>query len=178
MVIYVKAPAIVVVPAPKVRKSPVQPEKRVIWDSKLDGVLIKLWNEGQSASFIGRALGVSRCSVIGRKDRLAKSGVKLAPRISFGRRKKTAMSPPKPRKPRYKVAPPKKPKVNLGPQPPTPPPVDDTVGLVPFNKVRMDQCKWIAGDPKRTPIVECCGKPVAAIGKPYCAAHMTRAYNQ
>lgn len=180
MVIYVKLPAIAVQPKQAaVRKSPAQPKKRTIWDSQLDALLITLWNEGQSASFIGRALGVSRCSVIGRKDRLAKQGQEFAKKVSYGR-KKTAMSPRASKPPRYKVAPPKKKaKVDLGgPQPPAPLPIDDTVGLVPFHTIAMDQCKWIVGDPKKVPIIECCGKPVAGLGKPYCASHMVRAYNQ
>ena len=128
------------------------------WTEERVEELKRLWETGKSASEIGKILGVSKNSVVGKAHRL-KLQARPSP-IRRGTTTKPKVSQPKqPPKPRVEVAP--------APPPPQPQP-----------QVRRDgkgpKCLWPIGDPGE-PDFHFCEAP-AVPGKPYCAEHCARAY--
>jgi GcrA cell cycle regulator len=131
---------------------------------------MRLWEAGRSASEIGRLLGVSKNSVVGKAHRM-----KLQARPSPIKRgsapqvrrvavaaipKPAAQAPAAPRPPVARVAAP-------APAPRPARPVARANGKGP-------NCLWPIGDPGDQDF-HFCGAP-AVPGKPYCDEHCARAY--
>lgn len=129
------------------------------WTEERVSELTRLWESGHSASAIGKILGVSKNSVVGKAHRL-----KLQSRPSPIRRDPNAK--PKPRT-RVKVAPPKAP-IAVGPR--------ETVVARPVRRRSEGarSCLWPIGDPGDTDFRFCGADAVA--GKPYCEEHCAKAY--
>lgn len=127
------------------------------WTDERVAELKRLWETGKSASEIGKILGVSKNSVVGKAHRL-----KLKSRPSPIRRTPFVKPKAAPRK-----EPPKpQPQVIHEPAPlPAPRPI---VG------VKGPKCLWPIGDPGDTDFHFCEAPAVA--GKPYCPQHCARAY--
>jgi len=133
---------------------------------------MRLWEAGRSASEIGRLLGVSKNSVVGKAHRM-----KLKARPSPIKRGAS------PQVRRVAVAPLSKPAV----QPPTAPKVavPQAAAPAPAPAARPSRtvaraggkgpnCLWPIGDPGDQDF-HFCGAP-AVPGKPYCDEHCARAY--
>ncbi len=142
------------------------------WTEERVAELMRLWEAGRSASEIGRLLGVSKNSVVGKAHRM-----KLAARPSPIKRSSggpTRRTPPPPiAKPAMRVE--SQPKVE---RPVMPPPAAPSVRR-PAAAVRRSggkgpSCLWPIGDPGDADF-HFCGAPAVA-GKPYCAEHCARAY--
>lgn len=141
-----------------------------MWTEERDQTLISLWDAGESITSIGAQLGVSRCAVSGRMSRLRQAGVNLPARKIVP---KVARRPRRPRKPPVTVAKPKP--MKPAPLPPIPPVTSDSPSIL---SIGSHQCRfpmWDHSEPSthESPL---CGAP--AHGKPYCPAHMKRAYRK
>lgn len=123
------------------------------WTDERISDLIRLWDAGHSASYIGKVLGVSKNAVIGKAHRL-----KLPPRPSPIRRT------PGPRAPRPAPLVKRQPKVR--PTRPAFRPSRPRDGAA--------SCLWPIGDPGE-PEFHFCGAETVP-GKPYCLEHCARAY--
>lgn len=146
----------------------------VTWNETRIEELKKLWEQGLSASAIGKALGVSKNAVVGKAHRL-----KLPARPSPIRRgarpvvKRVAALPPKPitmpglrhnaRSTSLQTS-----LVNL---PPATPPAMMTRRAVARG---VKSCLWPLGDPGASDFHFCNGEVVP--GKSYCAEHCQKAY--
>ncbi len=130
------------------------------WTEERVAELIRLWETGKSASEIGRILGVSKNSVVGKAHRL-----KLKSRPSPIRRDGSVP------KPRSKV-------VRESLRTPTPTPVAPKPVERPRPVLRRrgkgPGCLWPIGDPGEADFHFCGAEAVA--GKPYCSEHCARAY--
>jgi GcrA cell cycle regulator len=129
---------------------------------------MRLWEAGRSASEIGRLLGVSKNSVVGKAHRM-----KLKARPSPIKRGVT----PQARRPAVATVPkaaaqaaPAPKKVQDRPVPPAPRPAR-TVARA---HGKGPSCLWPIGDPGDEDF-HFCGEP-AVPGKPYCDEHCARAY--
>jgi len=143
------------------------------WTEERVAELMRLWEAGRSASEIGRLLGVSKNSVVGKAHRM-----KLAARPSPIKRGGSATG----RRPAAPAAP--KPAVRVAAQPKIERPVAAPAPAA--AEVRRQaptirraggkgpNCLWPIGDPG-DPDFHFCGAP-AVPGKPYCAEHCARAY--
>ena len=142
------------------------------WTNERVAELMRLWEAGRSASEIGRLLGVSKNSVVGKAHRM-----KLKARPSPIKRGAS------PQVRRVAVAPLSKPAV----QPPTAPKVavPQAAAPAPAPAARPSRtvaraggkgpnCLWPIGDPGDQDF-HFCGAP-AVPGKPYCDEHCARAY--
>lgn len=120
-----------------------------------------LWAEGYSCSQIARQLGgVSRCSVIGKANRLG-----LQARRVTGNGGWRALPGPKPSR------------LDLPPPPPIieePPLVLEDGRHVTTMMLSDSTCKWPCGDPAARDFHYCGFKP--RLGGPYCEAHYSKAY--
>lgn len=121
------------------------------WTPDRIKTLMALWEEGHPTSEIGRRLGVTKNSVVGKVHRLG-----LKKRQSPIRQ---ASSAPRPKPIKTKTA-----KVAIKP---------------PAESVKMEEltssmCCWPEGEPG-TDELHFCGHPVME-DKPYCEAHCARAY--
>lgn len=126
------------------------------WTDERVAELIRLWEAGQSASAIGKILGVSKNSVVGKAHRM-----KLRARPSPIKRDIVRKAVVKP----TSIVPRKQ--VQIAPRPVAPRPAPRRTGKGPH-------CLWPIGDPG-TPEFHFCGSD-AVEGKPYCKAHCARAY--
>ena len=143
------------------------------WTEERVAELMRLWEAGRSASEIGRMLGVSKNSVVGKAHRM-----KLAARPSPIKRG-TGTSPR-----RAAVSPAPKPVVRVEPQPKVERPVPAAPAVQPAVRRaapaarrasgKGPNCLWPIGDPGDEDF-HFCGAP-AVPGKPYCAEHCARAY--
>ena len=125
------------------------------WNEENTKRLRELWNEGvMSATLIGRELGCSRHSVIGKAQRL-----KLEPRTAFMRAEIKGSQSRIKLKP-FKLEPP--PEVAL---------VKDEKLPVYIGNLKSWHCRWPEED-----IMYYCGKPIR-IGS-YCRDHAAIAYRQ
>jgi len=128
------------------------------WTEERVAELTKLWESGYSASQIGKILGVSKNSVVGKAHRM-----KLKSRPSPIKR--DGIRKARPRKKPVLITP------KAAPQPavPRPAPIIErrTTGKGP-------KCLWPIGDPG-DPDFHFCGCD-AEPGKPYCAPHCAVAY--
>lgn len=132
-------------------------------DEKIDE-LAKLWDQGLSASVIGKKLGVSKNAVVGKAHRLklpARPSPIKRDGSSAPRRRVLNIRPqvePAPAPSRYE-APPEKEKA-------------------PPRRVRAaagtQSCVWPIGDPGEADFHFCAAPAVP--GKPYCAEHCAKAY--
>lgn len=132
------------------------------WTDERISELARLWDTGQSASVIGRLLGVSKNAVVGKAHRM-----RLASRPSPIRQERRAPSRrriPILTKPLDKSIPVPAPIAEPAP-PPRPAVTKDLKGA---------KCLWPYGDPRDSDF-HFCGSG-AIEGKPYCAEHCARAY--
>lgn len=142
------------------------------WTPERIQVLIALWNEGHSTSEIGRRLGITKNSVVGKVHRLGlkkraspiRSGSTLttkAPSMRPARvRTETPAPAPAENAPAAEAAPaPQKKKTN---------------GIVRLEALRPGMCSWPVGEPGAEDF-HFCGDEVVP-EKPYCADHCARAY--
>ncbi|WP_193370216.1 GcrA family cell cycle regulator [Pelagibius marinus] len=140
------------------------------WTEERVAELMRLWEAGRSASEIGRLLGVSKNSVVGKAHRM-----KLKARPSPIKRgatpqvrrsavaampKPTTQAPAAPKQVQERTAAP-------APAPRPSRPVARSNGKGP-------SCLWPIGDPGDQDF-HFCGEP-AVPGKPYCDEHCARAY--
>jgi len=147
------------------------------WTDERIDQLTELWGAGQSASQIGKALGMSKNAVIGKAHRL-----KLPPRPS-PIRKERSTSRPKPRSvPRLQTAAPPPPEA-VPPAPVRPEAaalrrVIETVPRIVRRPARRANggpgCLWPIGDPGDADFHFCGDSSVP--GKPYCDEHCAKAY--
>ena len=143
------------------------------WTEERVAELMRLWEAGRSASEIGRMLGVSKNSVVGKAHRM-----KLAARPSPIKR--GTGTPTR----RPAVSPVSKPVVRAETQPKVervaPVAQVQPAARRPAPMVRRaaagkgPNCLWPIGDPGDADF-HFCGAP-AVPGKPYCAEHCARAY--
>lgn len=140
------------------------------WTEERVAELMRLWEAGRSASEIGRLLGVSKNSVVGKAHRMKlkarpspiKRGV--APAI-----RRTA--PPPMARPAVQVQPAPK---QIQTRPVAPAPAQRAMGTVARANGKGPNCLWPIGDPGDRDF-HFCGAPAVA-GKPYCDEHCARAY--
>ena len=125
------------------------------WTDERVADLKRLWETGKSASEIGKILGVSKNSVVGKAHRLQLRG-RPSPirRISLPKVKVKARPEPAPSRPVIVAQ-------------PAPLPRPRRAGKGP-------KCLWPIGDPGEPDFHFCEGQAVP--GKPYCAEHCARAY--
>jgi len=126
------------------------------WTEERVAELQKLWDTGKSASEIGKILGVSKNSVVGKAHRL-----KLTARPSPIRRGCVT-------KPKRKMMP-----VQIK-SPVEVAPVREPVIPRRHHSGKGPKCSWPIGDPG-DPGFHFCEEP-SAPGKPYCSTHCARAY--
>lgn len=143
------------------------------WTDTDIAMMQRLWKEGQSATEIGKRLGVSRNAVLGKLHRLAVQDSPDGKPVKPARVKK--QRPP---------APPRKPKVKLVPPAPKPVPlaavqfVDDSIIkphplLVKLFDLGNNHCRWPVEGEKADTLF--CGHDTHE-GKVYCAYHCRMAY--
>lgn len=142
--------------------------------------LRRLWAEGVTTLAIGREMGRSRNSVVGKAHRL-----ELAPRPSPIGRKRGEVREAKPRPVVVRAAPspnwvrlPRLAPVQIaamGRRPPAPPPPSPPPGPPQAPVAGQGTCQWpVSADrPWRF-----CGAPVAAFGCPYCDTHVAIAWHR
>lgn len=157
------------------------------WTPERTNALIALWDEGHSTAEIGRRLGVTKNSVVGKVHRLrlpkrgspihSSSGRSEAPislpraPISRGHANPRPTASPQSRSaPATAVAAqpqpqPIVPKVEYEPMP---------TNVINLSALTSDMCSWPIGDPG-TDGFRFCGRS-AVTGKPYCAEHCSIAY--
>jgi GcrA cell cycle regulator len=123
------------------------------WTSDRIKTLMALWAEGISTLEIGRRLGVTKNSVVGKVHRL-------------GLPKRQSPISSSPRTPRVT-----KPTAPIRIRPQT---VPISANMVKMEKLTIGMCKWPEGEPGHEDF-RFCGQP-AIEGKPYCAGHCARAY--
>jgi GcrA cell cycle regulator len=134
------------------------------WSPERDAALVQLWaDRSLSAAEIGRRLGVSKSSVLGRSHRL-----RLPARASPIRRGEG----PKVRQPRpaRSTLPPEK----MAPAPKPASPVPQPPEPVTAVERLQGPCCWPIGHPG-TQQFSFCGE-LSRPGKPYCEKHCQRAY--
>lgn len=146
------------------------------WTAERISELSKLWDQGLSASEIGKALGVSKNAVVGKAHRL-----KLPARPSPIKRG----GPSKPRTNKPALTPPRQTAASKMECRPVKPLIDE-----PEHELRSpilnrrsarssaatgsSKCLWPIGDPGDKDF-HFCGEPSVS-GKPYCEEHCQRAY--
>ena len=137
------------------------------WTEERVAELMRLWEAGRSASEIGRLLGVSKNSVVGKAHRM-KLKARPSP-IKRGGSPSVRRTPVAPiAKPAVQVQPAPKPvEARPAAQAPVRRPVARANGKGP-------NCLWPIGDPGDQDF-HFCGAP-AVPGKPYCDEHCARAY--
>jgi len=136
----------------------------VEWTPDRIKILIAHWEEGLPTSEIGRRLGVTKNSVVGKVHRLG-----LKKRQSPIRQAAAGTAQPRKSKPQIKNAAAKTESVAPAPRPARP-----TGDVVRLEELTGSMCCWPEGEPG-TPNFYFCGEP-AISDKPYCASHCARAY--
>lgn len=136
------------------------------WTREQDALLAQLWDTGQSGSQIGKQLGVSRCSILGRARRIG-----LPPRIS---EESKAFTRPRRKASKFNfgtVAAKPKPKPVLAPEPFV---SRETIVTPEHERVRFEvleqfdrRCRYPHGD--EPPYTYCGAKAVR--GQPWCPTH-------
>ena len=145
-------------------KNPIQIEG---WDAERVAQLIKLFNDGLSASQIARQLGMkSRNAVIGKLHRLRRVGM-VGASINAPHKPTASSARPKvwhlARNIKARRVPPPKPIVYAKPT---------SQFAVTLADIKPDQCKFISGDRRPGDMADApmCGAPTIK-GKPYCSHH-------
>ena len=123
------------------------------WTPDRIKTLMALWAEGISTLEIGRRLGVTKNSVVGKVHRL-------------GLPKRQSPINSSPRTPRVTKT--------TKPVRIIPPTVPISADMVKMEDLTAGMCKWPEGEPDHEDF-RFCGQP-AIEGKPYCAGHCARAY--
>lgn len=142
------------------------------WTDEIIARLRLLWDEGLSTAEIGRRLGISKNSVVGKAHRLdlparpspIRRGATPAPRATPRRASGSTLPP---------LAMPAAPVVVEVPRPAPPRPVLIAAGAS-RPSPRVPACCWPIGEPG-TPNFRFCGDPAMA-NKPYCQPHAEIAY--
>jgi len=127
--------------------------------SEFEQWLVAAWNDGASATELGRQARLTRNAIIGRVHRLAKKGVEIRTR---------APATPRVRAPR----PPRLPKIKPEPRQIEAP--LDPEFAVRVIEARDGHCCWPFGDPQLDEF-RYCGRPRFE-GHPYCEGHCRDAY--
>jgi GcrA cell cycle regulator len=141
------------------------------WTDERINELTRLWEQGLSASEIGKMLGVSKNAVVGKAHRL-----NLPARPSPIKRGAN----PKPRTPKAPIRTPDRRAQIGGRQAPVPRSLEPEAAPPPAIKKRIvarsgaSACLWPIGDPGDNDF-HFCGEP-AVSGKPYCEEHCAKAY--
>lgn len=141
------------------------------WSDAENQMLRALWTQGHSAAEIGRRMGRSKNSIVGRAHRLD-----LDERPSPIRRKPGSYLKPPPSVPRV-VGPTLPPLVSYVPPTPMPRPVMTVPPPPPpavFRRRPSISCCWPIGEPG-TKAFRFCGDP-SVPGRPYCGEHANLAY--
>ena len=129
------------------------------WPDQTIADLLALWEEGLSASTIGRRIGKSKNAVIGKAHRL---GLPSRP---------TPIQPPAPPKPQpvrvKRTSLPSLPSVAAAPVVHIPSPRP--------SRMARETCRWVLSAPGERPLLFCEDAAVS-YNKPYCAAHCALAY--
>jgi len=136
----------------------------VEWTPDRIKILIAHWEEGLPTSEIGRRLGVTKNSVVGKVHRLG-----LKKRQSPIRQSAAGTAQPKKAKAKAKVATPKTETVAQAPKVKRP-----TGEVIRLEELTGSMCCWPEGEPG-TQDFYFCGEP-SVPEKPYCAEHCARAY--
>ena len=149
------------------------------WTNERIGELTKLWEQGLSASEIGKALGVSKNAVVGKAHRLnlparpspIKRGGSSKPRSG-----KPTLMTPKPHGTKVTASSlhcrPAKPLVEEPEREPRRSPILNRRAT--RTASGSSECLWPIGDPGDKDF-HFCGEPSVS-GKPYCEAHCAKAY--
>lgn len=139
------------------------------WTNERVAELMRLWEAGRSASEIGRLLGVSKNSVVGKAHRMKlKARPSPIKRGSAPQMRRTVAPVPKPA---VQAPAPAKP---VQPQAAAPAPARRPARPVARASGKGPNCLWPIGDPGDQDF-HFCGAPAVA-GKPYCDEHCARAY--
>ena len=134
------------------------------WTDQQIAVLREAWDEGLSCAAIGRKLGVSANSIVGKAHRI---NLPARPSPIYGGPRTGPRKPPPPvRTPAKKTLPPL-PSLAVAPPPPPPPTPRLTSSHGP-------PCCWPIGHPG-TKAFRYCDDP-SEPGKPYCLNHCKLAY--
>ena len=139
----------------------------MIWNQEAILELRRLWSEGHSTAEIGRRMGISKNTVVGKAGRL-----ELDARPSPIRRRADP-TPSCPRASRSTLPPlaniPARPAIAITPHAP--------VAVAPSAPVKAEPnscCCWPIGEPRTKTFRFCDGTSIP--GKPYCEEHSKRAY--
>ncbi|MEM7226324.1 MAG: GcrA family cell cycle regulator [Pseudomonadota bacterium] len=140
------------------------------WTDERIQELGRLWEEGHSASYIGKCLGVTKNAVVGKAHRL-KLAARPSPIKTGGAQPRRRRPVPVPRTMSQAV-------VQEAPRPAVeatpPPPPRPVVRRTRQRSGKGPSCLWPIGDPSH-PDFHFCGAD-AVEGKPYCEEHCARAY--
>jgi GcrA cell cycle regulator len=132
---------------------------------------MRLWEAGRSASEIGRLLGVSKNSVVGKAHRMKlKARPSPIKRGSTPQVRRVAVAPIARPAAQAPAAPPKAVETRVPAQAPAP----RAARAVARTNGKGPNCLWPIGDPGDQDF-HFCGAP-AVPGKPYCDEHCARAY--
>jgi GcrA cell cycle regulator len=169
-----------------------------IWTDETVGELKKLWDDGLSASAIGKILGVPRNAVLGKTHRLGWKRKEAAPADARVPRPASRRVPGVPagatdRRRIHPVEPPDQPSAPGGQPVPHAPAVDpampgpvdasveDTTGPTEdfarehaVMRLGASSCRFPLGDPQSSSFRFCCR--TAVTGGPYCSEHAAIAY--
>ncbi len=153
------------------------------WSEERVTLLMKLWNDGRSASQIAAELGgVTRNAVIGKVHRLGLSGRAKAPSSATPRQRKPRLpsTPARPSAPATRGNTALKRDIAPAIQPIAEVAFEPLENVVPIGErctlmeLKESTCRWPIGDPGKPDFVFCGGK--AEAGAPYCAYHCRMAY--
>ena len=152
------------------------------WTPERTNALIALWDEGHSTAEIGRRLGVTKNSVVGKvhRLRLPKRGSPIHGGSGHSARSEAPVSlhraPAAPRPAASIMARPAPTPVVARPQPMIPQAVYEPMptNVIKLSALTSDMCSWPIGDPG-TAGFRFCGRS-AVTGKPYCGEHCSIAY--
>ena len=140
------------------------------WTEERVAELMRLWEAGRSASEIGRLLGVSKNSVVGKAHRMKlkarPSPIKRGVTPQVRRPAAAAVSKP--------LAQPQPAPKRVEARPIAPAPAQRPAKAVARSHGKGPNCLWPIGDPGDQDF-HFCGEP-AVPGKPYCDEHCARAY--
>lgn len=142
-----------------------------MWTDERVATLRKLVAAQNSAGTIGRMMGCTRNSIIGKVARLGLSFAGSTKRLKYGEvsgyvRVARPRRTPKPQLPRSGIQHP--------PREPLPPIHVDDVPRVSFAELEPHHCRFPVGDPQQPGFGFCGGEKVE--GLPYCLGHVQRAY--
>ena len=141
------------------------------WTEQMVEDLKKMWHEGLTTGEIGKRLGVSKNSIVGKVHRLQLSGrpspIKKKDEIS-----EEKAAPAKPAK--EEKAAPVKAKEEKRPEPAKEEKFEPVAKIPSLTDLDNHPCRWPVGDPKDENF-HFCGKKVKS-GQTYCEEHANIAY--